>query len=1341
MFCHIINMCKVFLLTGGLICLMTSCEIEYIPAGHGEGHTSVSGKEGNFHLAFHFAKFGEDEAHPFTHSMEAETSKRNMEPETDVIRVDDNLFIHATLAADPADRAPDIMSRKFQVSAKIRVVVFRENPASVYTKVFETLYAVNSNGTLKREDSNDMIILPAGSYKLVAYSYNNPNNPPPAYSPSITAIDPSNDLIWGESQTVTVVDGTISNVPITMVHKLSQVRLAATTGHNGSTIAALSGVTMPGYTVDLTTFDGTLTKNTAIDQSFNFSTLNIDTVKSNTRTVYTAGDMPTIVNIGSMTVGTKTVNNITATFAKSLQSGYTYTIKMRVGNPADLTDDLPPEGFTPYVGAFWKANQTGERLIRMPRASSGKADGVWTATVVAGIDWIVLDTLMTTDPNVGWRTGASEQAVKNGNDPNFDTNYPVGGARKHVGGILRPANDPNYKPNDENIYFRIGLKSQYTPTPGAPARYGVVLLTYANNSKRQRIWIRQGEGADYLMRTTDLSASPDFISADRPVARQFSPYNLTTSGAFNAAVSINGAKGQSDPPAKFTEYPTQAGAFFQWANSSNKRYAYAPYGTGVGYWDPVSNATGYWTDATYYLADTYESCPEGYRRPTDGSTDSAVGTTTLSPDNMKLSEMRQSLYANPVAADNAFTAVSNSVYGYYADGFFDRRAIVNSDNGVINSAVSAGNNSIAYQGRLFFNPKPDSYASVFFPAAGYRLSNSLTGTLTFAGSNGYYWSSSSPNSIEAGGGGKSIELYATAINQNNYDRRFGFSIRCVVDVPLPIPGTITVSPDNVLLPYTEQSPATQTVTVTTLKGNGQPDPTAQWTLTSADASWLKLSLSPSSSFSSATPSVSGTGSQTVYLYALNNVSINSRTTTIYKGASSSDVVVTVTQWGNTNSSTITDNEGAGTPPANVNSYVGAFWRADQTGERVIRIDMSGSAANYGDWTAQVMWLDARWGAEDGVALSTDKLPGTPGADPNIYTASPGNPENYQVDGYSMIVTGNANAANKYVIFRIGLKTKFTAYNKDTNPARYGVLLFSYANNTKFQKIFLRQGEGADYLMTNNDAISSGNLTKRTQCVKFSPFNLTAATLNAQTGINGADPNPGIFTDYPTQSGALFQWSNSNNATNGTSRMRWAWDPHTTASNPGGWQNWNGFNFWSDALATQETCPAGYRRPNDGSITAYVNGSDISKSEMRQSLMWKPLTGVNYASTIANTLKGYYADGFFDRRPLVNGLGTGAINTTVALTTRDVAHIGRLYFNPTAGSDHCNASIFFPFAGVRDATITGQLGRNGTDGWYWTSSASDPSAALFLRFQNADQAASIWILEKDHGISIRCVKAP
>jgi hypothetical protein len=297
-----------------------------------------------------------------------------------------------------------------------------------------------------------------------------------------------------------------------------------------------------------------------------------------------------------------------------------------------------------------------------------------------------------------------------------------------------------------------------------------------------------------------------------------------------------------------------------------------------------------------------------------------------------------------------------------------------------------------------------------------------------------------------------------------------------------------------------------------------------------------------------------------------------------------------------------------------------------------------------------------------------------------------------------------------------------------------VLLLSYANNSRHQKIYLRQGEDADYLMHPNDPISSGGYNNpygRPAARQFAPYNLTVTNLDAR-----ADERGGKFVDFPTQAGAFFQWAATRLDLNGG--MRWAWNPHSSTVS-----NWNvGFhsNFYWDAISgEQEVSPVGWRRPNDGSISAIEPCTSVANSELRQSLYYSPGAGINYNSNLVNSVWGYYADGFFDRRQIVTALGdNGAANSAVSVGNSSVAYVGRLFFNPIINSERTNASIFFPATGNRNHVNGILQWAGGSDASYWTSSSYSTTEALALRL-NSSTHAGIWINQKAFGFCIRPVR--
>jgi hypothetical protein len=423
-----------------------------------------------------------------------------------------------------------------------------------------------------------------------------------------------------------------------------------------------------------------------------------------------------------------------------------------------------------YVGAFWRANETGERIIRITNVSSANA-GNWTA-LVAWMDgrWnpgdIVLDVEELTDAKLKAR---NIDFLNSAYIPNSAELYKLSGVAQSASGNVFANGD---------IIFRIGLKSNYTPN-AYPARYAVVLLSYSNNSQIQKIFLRQGEGADYVM-LPHWAGSPQGSMTLRPKAVKFSPYNLTAE-TLNAPVSVNGATGQSDPPAIFTDYPTKAGAFFQWANAGGDnrlRYAWEPHTLDLSSDWNVSSLPGnyFWTNASA----TNETCPAGYRRPTDGP------ISAHSINHLEDSEMRQSLWWRPQRGDFA-PSNENAVWGFYADGFFDRREIVDSKNytpssNIIYSAVSTGTRDVAYRGVLVYNPNTN--ASLFFPAAGYigdgsQGATSAIGKLRSTGSQGHYWSSSSYDGVNSRSFYTSF-LDNTSLSMDYYGAKHGFSIRCVL---------------------------------------------------------------------------------------------------------------------------------------------------------------------------------------------------------------------------------------------------------------------------------------------------------------------------------------------------------------------------------------------------------------------------------------------------------------------------------------------------------------------------------------------------------------------------------
>ena len=473
---------------------------------------------------------------------------------------------------------------------------------------------------------------------------------------------------------------------------------------------------------------------------------------------------------------------------------------------------------TGYIGAFFRNDELGERIIT---GQQKRREGVnerpqdigtlspWTVDVEEG-DFIVLSTTPSFDPNAG-------------------TDYPGNPEHYEVIPNEYKGETGTYVEGRGRIYFRIGVTGKNTGTTPRYAkvkvrRYGGRWGTGDNDLwyTTEYIYIRQGEDDDYIMRpgTLDAISKGPLQGKARTYARKISPFNLTAPAYLNGG---NEPYAQVDvKKGKFVKYPSQAGAFFQWGlpKGSDQNYfrlAYHPTAYIISYWlkdiqylNTTSNLfLPVWGTAPIPLEDIYdygykeifETCPEGYHRPSDGYIDK-IAYNGPYPNNMDqdgdyvivkanankdvikteqkdysaeiaFSELRQSLFKNPLSGDAGineniggydgsaevggikvdryqnFWQNRNDVneaqehmtfsIGFYADGFFDRRPVkMGSSDGSYPYCVSSGNAQAAYFGILVYNQANN--ASVFFPSAGRRYNKDSS--LEFAGQTGYYHTAS-----------------------------------------------------------------------------------------------------------------------------------------------------------------------------------------------------------------------------------------------------------------------------------------------------------------------------------------------------------------------------------------------------------------------------------------------------------------------------------------------------------------------------------------------------------------------------------------------------------------------
>jgi len=745
-----------------VLCVLTACTKEEVVIPY-----SGNGKKVAVRFSLGDVEYNGSEEMMLRHRPE-------MASETIEIPLGDSLNMVMTLEVDHKIKQRAATSN-LDAGMKLRVVAY-QNGDTWHAQADYTVSNITTGGN-RRELEGPTLEVDPGDYRFVAYSYHS-DAPLHAHSETITDISPENDLLWGcfphNGSLYHVSASSFEEVNITMSHHFSQMKIVATTENlpDSYTINGISNVSIAGKSADLTVHNGSLKPKDDVAAFFSslWSGTNTKTITSEPRLIYTGGEASTIVKIGSLHLsGNKNFANLAASFNKKLQSGVSYTLRINFQRDYGIEGDhhlYLQQFMNLYAGAFWKANQTGERLIRVLYPASGiNLNGTWTAQVIRGVDWIVLDQTMTSDPNVGWLPNANESNVHNGNDSyfgkSFDELHPVNSSQTKITGSSQfSANNP--------IYFRIGLRSQYIPTADRPARYGAVLITFAGGWK-QRIWIRQGEGDDYLMTNNDpITATPDYKPSitTRTATRRFSPYNLTAK-TLDTSVDISGAKPEVNPGI-FTDYPSKAGAFFQWANNytlgqftGGIRWAFNPYKPTVPSW--MSSATSkYWSS----LMVDHETCPPGYRRPNDGSISGNENGTSISN-----SELRQSLFLHPQTGFNYASNLDNSVWGYYADGFFDRRLISNN-----HTAVAFGTDNVAYMGRLFYNSIPGSdhfCASLFLPSTGNRTP--LKGDLVLSPFESFYWTSSSNGENN----GIGLRIWNSHAGPWYIDKSTGLQIRCV----------------------------------------------------------------------------------------------------------------------------------------------------------------------------------------------------------------------------------------------------------------------------------------------------------------------------------------------------------------------------------------------------------------------------------------------------------------------------------------------------------------------------------------------------------------------------------
>ncbi len=342
-------------------------------------------------------------------------------------------------------------------------------------------------------------------------------------------------------------------------------------------------------------------------------------------------------------------------------------------NPEYISEDA-------YVGAFFKHNESQERIIRIGENNSAilaSIAGAWTATVLEGDDFIRL----AADDGRNYSTLSSTTP----------SSLPAGSGTT-VSGVCGIGNP---------IAFRIGLTGTLASENSTP-RFGVVVLEYTQSGvkKNHLIWVRQGQYPVSVYGTM-----------------RWSPYNMTHPTK-TGGTSLTSHPTLIASQRIFTDYPSQSGFFYTWnlGGEYETSRAYHPANPAT------ASITGWITTAPLSYSSLKSPCPIGYMVPSE-----YYFGDQGSPRMMYFDDNQD---------------VVNGAWGFYADGLFDRYAkTAGQGNSVTGTKLAVYNGTTvdpAYAGYVFFNQ--DNYQSIFLPASGYR--EGASGKLTSTGT-AFYGTSSS----------------------------------------------------------------------------------------------------------------------------------------------------------------------------------------------------------------------------------------------------------------------------------------------------------------------------------------------------------------------------------------------------------------------------------------------------------------------------------------------------------------------------------------------------------------------------------------------------------------------
>lgn len=447
---------------------------------------------------------------------------------------------------------------------------------------------------------------------------------------------------------------------------------------------------------------------------------------------------------------------------------------------------LPPVGtsMSPYVGTFHRHAEYGERIIMWNNTGS------WVAVIepenshrnpdgsggYADYSDVVFDRYV---------SPAQEAGMLYTQNPGNAEDYSVSNTWAKL--VTIDGKETRTLSGKGKVYMRVGWQKGNTRSAAPRNRYAkITIRDQIDDMKTSQVlgilFVRKGEDPDYLMRQGD-PVEGGIYASNRSDALMFSPYDITSpygnemkNGYFDYPFIASGG-------GEFVKYPSQGGSYFKWG--SGRGVSLYTRSIPYGYFNNNVTVPGVWSGAV-------DVCPDGYRIPAyDNRTEALADYVFPNPySSLDGLEMVQSMYVKP-EQDGVYSPYdwrkkipypqdmsANWMFGYYADGYFDRGPITLKPSAYVNYAGSEG-----YDGLMVFNPY--SLSSIFLPATGVITNTGLSQAGVTFSMNLTTRFSNHPNVIIAMQlfGYVDSNSFVNTIGQSqvgeNQQLAYGRSIRCV----------------------------------------------------------------------------------------------------------------------------------------------------------------------------------------------------------------------------------------------------------------------------------------------------------------------------------------------------------------------------------------------------------------------------------------------------------------------------------------------------------------------------------------------------------------------------------